>query len=163
MLSKLSFSIIIHPTPIFVLTQQIYTPQILSRFDPPITCSLCRSPFMSGLASRDALKVGFLVRARPFFTPVHLLFKTQVGSVLEYCSHMSVRFRLLLYLMEFNAAPCSWSNTTPWHLIYNHYPIFGWLLHRPFSIAVVIYFFFWGCFVSSHTFNLRFPIRFPDF
>lgn len=148
MLWKLSFSllpfIIIHPSLIFVLIQQIYAPQILSQFDLSMTCSLCQSTFISRLVSPDALKVSFIALSRPFFTPVRLLFNAQIGSVIEYCSPMSAKLRLLLYLMRFNATPSCWSKTVPWHWIHNHYPIFGWLFHRLFSMATVSFFFLLG-------------------
>ena len=42
------------------------------------------------VAKAAACKLGFLFRTKPFFTPTHLLtlYKAQIRSCLEYCSHL---------------------------------------------------------------------------
>ena len=52
--------------------------------------SISWSPHIRVLASHASKKIGFLFRARKFFTPLQLLtlYKAQIRPTLEYCSHV---------------------------------------------------------------------------
>ena len=112
----------------------------ITQLDLSISSNLTWKPHINSIAKHASQKLGFLSRARGYFSPSQLLtiYKSQIRLSLEYCSHVWVVLLNLLsvFLTEssLKLSVSSTIQTSP--ILYSLFPIVVLLQIFPFSTAI---------------------------
>ena len=78
------------PPPVFVNGHKLGISSSFIQLGFSISSNLTWKPHVNSIEKRASQKLGFLSRARGYFSPSQLLniYKSQIRSSLEYCSHV---------------------------------------------------------------------------
>ena len=145
---KLSLNItMIPPPPVFMNGHKLDISSSITQLGLSISSNLTWKPHINSIAKHASQKVGFLSRARGYFSPSQLLtiYKSQIRPSLEYCSHVwggtpKSSLHLLdkvqskaIYVIN-NANPTTSLQSLSYHHLVADLPIFNRYFHGPCSL-----------------------------
>ena len=78
------------PSPVFMNSHKLDISPSITQLGLSISSNLTWKPHINSIAKHASQKLGFLSRARGYFSPSQLLtiYKSQIHPSLEYCSHV---------------------------------------------------------------------------
>ena len=78
------------PPPVFTNSHELDVSSPFSQLGLSVSSTLTGKPYIHSIAKHASQKLGFLFRARGFFSPSQLLtiYKSKIRPSLEYCSHV---------------------------------------------------------------------------